>query len=62
MCSRCGETLEVARLDNIRQNGLALGLTGLVLLVLANAFPVMTFSVESFVSISWRKPEPASLE
>ena len=45
LCSRCGETLEVARLDNIRQNGLALGLTGLVLLVLANAFPVMTFSV-----------------
>ena len=44
-CSRCGELLDVARVANLRQNGLALALTGLVLLVLANVFPVMTFNV-----------------
>jgi paraquat-inducible protein A len=44
-CSRCGELLDVARLQGIRQDGLALALTGLVLLVLANVYPVMTFSV-----------------
>jgi paraquat-inducible protein A len=37
--------LDVARLQGIRQDGLALALTGLVLLVLANVYPVMTFSV-----------------
>ena len=44
-CSRCGELLDVARVETLRQDGLALALTGLVLLVLANAFPVMTFDV-----------------
>ncbi|MFM8656376.1 MAG: paraquat-inducible protein A [Chthoniobacterales bacterium] len=44
-CSRCGELLDVARIDNLRQNALALGLTGIVLLVLANVFPIMTFDV-----------------
>jgi paraquat-inducible protein A len=44
-CARCGELLDVARIDTLRQDGLALALTGLVLLVLANVFPVMTFDV-----------------
>lgn len=44
-CSRCGELLGVPRVQNLRQNGLALAITGLVLLVLANVFPVMTFDV-----------------
>lgn len=44
-CSRCGELLGVPRIENLRQNALALGLTGIVLLVLANVFPVMTFDV-----------------
>jgi paraquat-inducible protein A len=44
-CARCGELLDVARIENLRQNGLALALTALVLLVLANVFPVMTFDV-----------------
>ena len=44
-CSRCGELLAAARVDSARQRGLAVALTGLVLLVLANAFPIMTFDV-----------------
>ncbi len=44
-CSRCGELLDVARIDTIRQDGLALALTGIVLLVLANIYPIMTFNV-----------------
>jgi len=44
-CARCGELLDVPRVATIRQDGLALALTGLVLLVLANVFPVMTFDV-----------------
>ena len=44
-CSRCGELLAAPRADSARQRGLALALTGLVLLVLANAFPIMTFDV-----------------
>lgn len=44
-CGRCGELLEAPRSQNLRQDGLALTLTGLVLLVLANVYPVMTFDV-----------------
>ncbi len=44
-CSRCGELLAAPQLDSARQHGLAVALTGLVLLVLANAFPIMTFDV-----------------
>lgn len=44
-CSRCGELLEVPRIGGLRQDALALGLTGIVLLVLANVFPIMTFDV-----------------
>ena len=44
-CARCGELLGVARVQTLRQDGLALAITGLVLLVLANVFPVMTFDV-----------------
>lgn len=44
-CSRCGELLAAPRVDSARQQGLAIAITGLVLLVLANAFPVMTFDV-----------------
>ena len=44
-CSRCGELLEVPRIGSLRQDALALGLTGIVLLVLANVFPIMTFDV-----------------
>jgi paraquat-inducible protein A len=44
-CARCGELLDVARVETLRQDALALALTGLVLLVLANVFPVMTFDV-----------------
>ena len=44
-CARCGELLEVPRIGNVRQDALALGLTGIVLLVLANVFPIMTFDV-----------------
>jgi paraquat-inducible protein A len=44
-CARCGELLAVPRVETLRQDGLALVITGLVLLVLANVFPVMTFDV-----------------
>jgi len=44
-CSRCGEKLAAARRERILQVGLALSLTALVLLVMANVFPVMTFDV-----------------
>ena len=44
-CARCGEVLEVPRVASFQQDALALGLTGLVLLVLANVYPVMTFDV-----------------
>jgi paraquat-inducible protein A len=44
-CSRCGELLAASRVASARQRGLAVALTGIVLLVLANAFPVMTFDV-----------------
>lgn len=44
-CGRCGELLEAPRSQFLRQDGLALTLTGLVLLVLANVYPVMTFDV-----------------
>ena len=44
-CSRCGELLAAPRVASARQRGLAVALTGIVLLLLANAFPVMTFDV-----------------
>jgi paraquat-inducible protein A len=44
-CSRCGELLAAPRVASARQRGLAVALTGVVLLVLANVFPVMTFDV-----------------
>lgn len=44
-CSRCGELLAAPRLQSARQHALAVGLTGIILLVLANAFPIMTFDV-----------------
>jgi paraquat-inducible protein A len=44
-CSRCGELLAAPRLASARQRGLAVALTGLVLIVLANVFPIMTFDV-----------------
>jgi paraquat-inducible protein A len=44
-CSRCGELLAASRIASARQRGLAVALTGIVLLVLANALPVMTFDV-----------------
>jgi len=44
-CGRCGELLAAPRVDSARQRGLAIALTGIVLLVLANVFPVMTFDV-----------------
>jgi len=44
-CSRCGELLDSGRSETSRQRALALAMTGLVLLVLANVYPVMTFNV-----------------
>lgn len=44
-CSRCGELLDSGRVGTARQRALALALTGVVLLVLANVYPVMTFNV-----------------
>lgn len=44
-CSRCGEKLAAPRQERILQTGLALSVTALVLLVMANVFPVMTFDV-----------------
>lgn len=44
-CSRCGEKLAAPRPERAVQTGLALSLTALVLLVMANVFPVMTFDV-----------------
>ena len=44
-CGRCGEKLAAARLQNARQTGLAVSLTALILLAMANVLPVMTFDV-----------------
>jgi len=44
-CSRCGEKLAAPRPERAVQVGLALSLTALVLLVMANLLPVMTFDV-----------------
>ena len=44
-CSRCGALLAAPRIGSARQHALALGLTGLVCLILANIFPIMTFDV-----------------
>lgn len=44
-CSRCGELLDSGRSATARQQALALAMTGLVLLGLANVYPVMTFNV-----------------
>lgn len=44
-CSRCGALLAAPRVGSARQHALALGLTGLVCLILANIFPIMTFDV-----------------
>ena len=44
-CSRCGEKLAASRPEKAVQIGLALSLTALVLLVMANVLPVMTFDV-----------------
>jgi len=44
-CSRCGALLAAPRVGSARQNALAIGLTGLVCLILANIFPIMTFDV-----------------
>lgn len=44
-CSRCGELLAAPQVQSARQHALAIALTGIVLLVLANAFPIMTFDV-----------------
>lgn len=44
-CSRCGEKLAAPRRDKAAQTGLALSLAALVVLVIANVLPVMTFDV-----------------
>jgi len=44
-CSRCGEKLAAPRPERAVQIGLALSLTALILLVMANVLPVMTFDV-----------------
>ena len=44
-CARCGGLLAAPRVESARQNALALALTGLVVLVLANVFPILTFNV-----------------
>lgn len=44
-CARCGEKLASPRPDRAIQTGLALSITALVLLVMANVLPVMTFDV-----------------
>ena len=44
-CSRCGEKLAAPRLEKAVQIGLALSLAALILLVMANVLPVMTFDV-----------------
>lgn len=44
-CARCGELLAAPRTELARQRGLAIALTGLVVLAMANIFPVMTFDV-----------------
>ncbi|MFM8458757.1 MAG: paraquat-inducible protein A [Chthoniobacterales bacterium] len=44
-CSRCGEKLASPRPERAVQIGLALSLTALILLVMANVLPVMTFDV-----------------
>lgn len=45
VCARCGELLSAPRVELARQHGLAIALTGLVVLVMANIFPIMTFNV-----------------
>lgn len=44
-CARCGELLATPRAALARQRGLAIALTGLVVLAMANIFPIMTFDV-----------------
>jgi len=44
-CSRCGALLAAPRAETARQHALAIALTGIVFLVLANIFPIMTFDV-----------------
>lgn len=44
-CARCGELLQAGRMATAQQRVLALALTSLVLLALANIYPVMTFNV-----------------
>jgi paraquat-inducible protein A len=44
-CSRCGARLAVGRRSASLQTPLALALTGMILLVLSNVSPVMTFDV-----------------
>lgn len=44
-CGQCGELLAAPRADLARQRGLAIALTGLVVLAMANVFPIMTFNV-----------------
>lgn len=44
-CARCGEKLAAPKPEKAVQIGLALSITALVLLVLANVLPVMTFDV-----------------
>lgn len=44
-CGRCGELLAAPRAALARQRGLAIALTGLVVLAMANIFPIMTFDV-----------------
>ena len=44
-CSRCGALLAAPRVESARQRALAVALTGIVLFVLANIFPIMTFDV-----------------
>ena len=44
-CTRCGAVLSWERPDSVERT-LTLALTGLILLVLANAFPLLTFELE----------------
>jgi paraquat-inducible protein A len=44
-CARCGELLQAGRVATAQQRALALAVTALVLLALANIFPIMTFNV-----------------
>ncbi len=49
VCRQCGELLEAPRFGAARQRALAVALTGVVLLVLANVLPIMTFDVAGAV-------------